>query len=494
MVWFRNSINDGSIPTSSDAKLTADIDLTGADGQPSHWQPIGGLLDYSSRKYYSGTFDGGGYSVEGYTVTSASVMNPGGWYAAGFFGIIANSSTIKRLTLLGGIKVDVGVDDGNTILVGGIVGNNDGGTITNCAYFGIGGASASAAYRCFFGGISGGNSGTITNCIYSGTSGITANGGHEVSAGGIVGMNSSIITNCVYSNTGSVSASGGSTYNYAGGIVGDNNNSGNILNCGWLKTGSLDKGVGNGAGESNTFGLTQNNIKESVVTLMGKLTKDTVEPGGTANISLTTLPGNPEILGNYVKDITVTVSDHEILSNDTGSENGTITLRGVREGKATVAVSVDLYPTDFSDTSGLKPLDTPTPLSFTFDVTVSNIPATGITISPNNMKLNVGESGKFTATLMPDNATDKSVTWLSSDEKVAVVDGEGNVKAIAEGSVTITVKTADGAQTAKATVTVVTPNGPDAAIRHGGGSGCAAGTGALAMLALIPLWLRRRKK
>lgn len=66
-----------------------------------------------------------------------------------------------------------------------------------------------------------------------------------------------------------------------------------------------------------------------------------------------------------------------------------------------------------------------------------------------------GISGRpLTAAAEPDNATDKTVTWTSSDPAVATVDANGKVTAVAAGSATITATTADGGFTDTCEVTV----------------------------------------
>ena len=82
---------------------------------------------------------------------------------------------------------------------------------------------------------------------------------------------------------------------------------------------------------------------------------------------------------------------------------------------------------------------------------------TGVSLSPKTLSLNPGKGGTLTATITPDNATDKSVEWKSDDTGVATVNENGKVTAVGLGTTTITVTTADGGHTATCTVTVTQP-------------------------------------
>ncbi|MGV2788103.1 hypothetical protein GNF98_20950 [Clostridium perfringens] len=73
------------------------------------------------------------------------------------------------------------------------------------------------------------------------------------------------------------------------------------------------------------------------------------------------------------------------------------------------------------------------------------------------MTLAVGAEETLTATVAPANATNKAVTYSSSDPTIATVTNAGKVTAVAEGTATITVKTTDGNKTANCTVTVTAP-------------------------------------
>ena len=66
----------------------------------------------------------------------------------------------------------------------------------------------------------------------------------------------------------------------------------------------------------------------------------------------------------------------------------------------------------------------------------------------------VGDTVELTATVTPDNATDKTVTWKSDKEEIAKVDATGKVTAVAPGTATITVTTDDGKKTAECKITV----------------------------------------
>ena len=85
----------------------------------------------------------------------------------------------------------------------------------------------------------------------------------------------------------------------------------------------------------------------------------------------------------------------------------------------------------------------------------SSTPVTGVTVSPTTGSITVGGAAlELTATVAPEDATNKSVTWSSSDDTVATVSATGEVTAVGAGSATITVTTVDGSFTATCAVTV----------------------------------------
>jgi hypothetical protein len=91
----------------------------------------------------------------------------------------------------------------------------------------------------------------------------------------------------------------------------------------------------------------------------------------------------------------------------------------------------------------------------------SNILVNKISLNQTSTTLNVGETLQLTATVSPTNATDKSVSWTSSNTNVATVSNTGLVTAVAAGSATITCKAHDGSGvTATCSVTVIKQNPP----------------------------------
>ena len=76
------------------------------------------------------------------------------------------------------------------------------------------------------------------------------------------------------------------------------------------------------------------------------------------------------------------------------------------------------------------------------------------------MTLEIGETSTLEATIIPDNATNKNITWTSENENIASVDN-GVVTAIGEGETTITVITEDGEKTATCNITVLPNEDPE---------------------------------
>lgn len=96
-------------------------------------------------------------------------------------------------------------------------------------------------------------------------------------------------------------------------------------------------------------------------------------------------------------------------------------------------------------------VDTPYYLTLSYKESIINV--TSITLNPYRMTLETGNQRNITATVLPDNATDKTVLWRSSNPSVATVDN-GTVTAVSSGEVLITAASADGEITNTCVVTV----------------------------------------
>lgn len=174
-----------------------------------------------------------------------------------------------------------------------------------------------------------------------------------------------------------------------------------------------------------------------VVTVHAKLINVT---GVTLNkTSLSLSEGSTETL-----IATITPSDaHDKIVTWTSSNTSVATVTdgkvtGVKAGTATITVKTD---------DGHKTA------TCAVTVTANKVAVTGVTLNKTTLSLVEGNTETLTATVAPSTATNKNVTWTSSNTSVATVT-DGKVTAVKAGSATITVKTADGSKTATCAVTV----------------------------------------
>ena len=173
---------------------------------------------------------------------------------------------------------------------------------------------------------------------------------------------------------------------------------------------------------------------------------NTVKYSPTMSISL---PATLELLQDGSGTLTVTPTPNDAVpiflweSSDTNiatvDKNGNVTAVAV--GTATITAT---------SRQGRK--------TATCAVTVLT-PVTGVTLHPSELLLYTNKEPKtaaLTATVEPADASNKAVSWKSSDTNIATVDGGGNVTAVSSGTATITATTEDGSYEAACTVTVET--------------------------------------
>ncbi|ANM47024.1 major tail protein [Staphylococcus phage vB_SauS_IMEP5] len=154
-----------------------------------------------------------------------------------------------------------------------------------------------------------------------------------------------------------------------------------------------------------------------------------LEEGATGNLVATVAPSTATD-----KTVTFASSDKEIATVD---NTGKVTA--VKEGNADITVTTK----DGSKTA-----------KCTLTVTAKTIAVTGVTIEPKTASVDVDATTKLNSTVAPSTATNKSVSYKSSDEAVATVSSNGTVTGVAKGEATITVTTKDGSKTDTAKVTV----------------------------------------
>ena len=85
-------------------------------------------------------------------------------------------------------------------------------------------------------------------------------------------------------------------------------------------------------------------------------------------------------------------------------------------------------------------------VTFYFSKGLATVSVTGVALNKNETNLTVGGNETLTATVSPDGATDKTVTWSSSNTDVATVDANGKVSAVSAGSATITATATNGTE------------------------------------------------
>ena len=227
----------------TDINITLDknIDLTGKD-----WTPIGTSFDNS----YTGTFDGGGHTITGLTITTKDQF-------VGLFGWLNRAGTVKNVVMegvqitsnqiyggsIGGVvgsgwgtieNCSVSGSVSGTVYVGGVVGVQIGGSITGCS------SSATVKGTVDVGGVAGEKWGSMTACYATGNVTLEIDSPKNLSGGGLVGFNGGSSVLACYA-TGNVTSTGSSTGNvHIGGFLGDNYTT--VTACYWKN--NHEQGIG----------------------------------------------------------------------------------------------------------------------------------------------------------------------------------------------------------------------------------------------------------
>lgn len=450
-------------------KLTADIDVS-----EKKWVSIG----LSSTYPFRGTFDGQSHTIK---VHNIEQKNDQRYY--GIWGC-AENATIKNVKIMGHIAIvepianieyGVGVTTYPTLYIGGIVGSLNG-TLYNChcesdvSYI-LWDSSSGKKGVINLGGLCGYAKGSISHCRHSGTITFSEKNSSANALpyiGGLVGLSDADIE---YSeNLGQyiyVESSASLSYPKIGGIVGAASKDRKLTKISFCKSviswfivqsgyaySTVYEQIGGIVGGVYTYNTNINvvncysSVKSGHITNSSTYTKWVY--GGIGCVD-----DNSDNKANFSNsDVTIeaNTSKADNISSIDGSTaftyNQMQTPAFLEELNLYSMLEMDDGPVWTQDAEGGYP----------YIASLYEKPSTAVSsivVSPSSLSLKVGEGKSIQATISPDNATDQSVTWESSNTSVATVSSDGYVQAIAEGTATITCTANDGSgASAKCVVTV----------------------------------------
>ena len=452
-------------------KLMNDIDLSQYTASGG-WTPIGSVT-----KPFNCNFDGNNKVVTGLKI------NRTGTDYQGLFGVTSSTSEIKNLgvntctieggSYVGGISGYAGGKVSNCFVTGYIVGINKVG--------GVVGVAADVLADCYSsdltvsgtddaGGIAGDVGGVVSNCystaLIRGSAGIGGVAGTVTAAGEV--------NNCIALNRyvrATLSSVGRVAGTNAGTLLGNLAFEGMTTSSGIAFSGEKTGDGRDGADMSKLeavnagiwmdmgFDLSIWTFEIGLLPVLAGISGQNGDPG----LYLTVLPGNNAMLSitpeqsefrmsELPKQIVFTVTGMEGWTHsriDWTTTHGLLSYPNDKNGEATLTIPENIEPdtiitiTASNESSGKSVQATVVP----------TIVVTGVSLSESALTLDVGDYFELNATVAPENAADRAVTWSSEDTSVAAVT-DGVVRGIKAGTTKITVTTNDGGKTASCTVTV----------------------------------------
>ena len=464
-------------------KLANDIDVSGwieENNAEGGWSPIGGIGPALAI-----TLDGDGHTVSGLRCDA-------GYTHTGLFAKIAKDGIVKNLKIEladGNVYTEsnsfgaiVGLNKGiisncevigtvsDGLNIGGIAGENMG-TIERCHTAGsISSATTSASVGGICGNVSTGN---ITDC-YSDMAVITT--ATSSYGGGIAGKNNGSITKCY--------AAGNIEGNYIGGIVGYNTGAdAAISECFALNREVTAENVGTrvlGGFSSNSKapGMDNYATENMVVSVNGRPQTIYDDPMNGTSMTESALKGKTayesagwdftnvwkidektswpyqEAFNVPVTSISVSETEANIEAGKTleltvtiapdDARNKTVTWSSSDETVATVSQEGTVTAVKAGEATITATTNDGTELTASCTITVTPKLATSIKLDKERLEMEAGATETLKATVLPEDAGDRTVTWSSSDETVATVSQEGTVTAVKAGEATITATTNDG--------------------------------------------------
>ncbi len=281
--------------------------------------------------------------------------------------------------------------------------------------------------------------------FYVGNSSASATTSLTVSENAIVdarngGISASGVSGNPNVTIGSTGSTGGIVWNGAEGTVYGDVTLGESLTIGEGETLTIPQGS-----TLDTDGNLTNN--GTIVNTGGTLNG---EPGGTvvSTPSITT-ESLPEGTAGQPYTATLKATGNNIawsLDSGTLPDGLTLSSDGAISGTPTTAGTYAFTVTAANDAGSD---------SKEYTLTITTVPVTGVSLDKASLSLYAGGTATLAATVAPDDATNKNLTWSSDAEGVATVDGNGKVTAVAPGTAIITAAAADGSgQKATCTATV----------------------------------------
>ena len=433
-------------------------------------------------------------------------------------GMVEGTSLIKNVHVTGSITSTANLAANVTIgtIAADMIGSGTGTRVEDCSFDGVIEVPGNFTVGSYVGGIVGSmrTTSTVNNCVSRGKISFNT-GANNNGVGGIVGMMRSIcfVTNC-YSNMNITGT------NYTGGIVGRFNEQsttkGTIENC--YATGRI---IATGT-TTNTFaggiiGWTSQNSENVLMTMGGppdweitfELDKKKLNMGGLIAL-------NDSVTAPMARRISAPITG----SNSYFADLGIYTADSIRDCYALVTIKTgaagleDIVILNLADANsvydGANITTEELTEEFLIDIGWSfgndtqnpwvwidggypklwfEVAVYSVTLDDDEITLHIDDTHLLTATILPEQALNKNVTWTSNDETIATVI-DGLVTAVAAGRTTITVTTEDGGFTATCIVNVL-PNYTvsASALPAEGGSVTGAGTyasGAEATLVATP--------
>ena len=509
LYWFAQTVNEGDYDAHAvlTDNITINSDVLDENGNLitgktfTQWTPICGkeirLYDYTE---YTGTFDGRGYTISG-LYYSGSVFD---YIYAGLFGYVGSGGRVQNVNVADSyISNNEAYGD-----FGGVCGCNRG-TITNCSFSGsvtckdthnfVGGVCGSNigtienSYNAgtvtsvgsdtYVGGVCGynPNGGTIRNCYNTGAVNGENTGNGYFFAGGVCGSNDSntlqsTITNCY--NTGSVTVSGSGT-NYVGGVCGNNDSfdpQSMITNC--YNTGSVTV-----SGNGNIYAGGVCGYNSETITncywLSGKADGDVGSNNGTVtDVESKTAD---QFASGEVAWLLQSEQNDDVWGQDIGEDASPLLTAQNRVYRALFMNGSTEHAARYCNSGGTVSLpdapDAPSGQAFdgwfdgdtefteatvissdiTLNARFSDILVSSIRLSSASLTLQVGSTHTLTATVEPEGAANREITWSSSDTSVATVGDNGLVTAVGVGTATITASAQDGSGVSAECTVTVTP-------------------------------------